>query len=68
MKQKYKKLNKKELLWSLMLYVDESLLEHNIQKECGIVRLWEDEELDIQMRNLTVSESGLITDQKIKQF
>jgi hypothetical protein len=41
-----KKANKKSLLWSLMPYVNEEYLDHNVKKECRLVRLWEDEQLD----------------------
>lgn len=44
-----------------MPYVNQSLLEHNIEKESGMIRLWEDEELDVKMRDLRVSENGLLT-------
>lgn len=40
-KKEAKKRSKKSI-WNLMPYVDESLLEHNVQAESGIARLWED--------------------------
>ena len=43
-------INKKALIWSLMPYVKEHLLEDNMKKESGIVRMWEDEHLNIRLR------------------
>lgn len=51
-----------------MAYVDESVLDNNILKESGIARLWEDESLHIHLRNLSVSEPGVITLQKEESF
>jgi hypothetical protein len=51
-----------------MPYVNESLLEHNIKDESGMKSLWEDEQLDYKMRNLQVSENGLLTKCKVKEF
>lgn len=47
-----------------MPYVDESLLDHNVKSESGIVRYWEDDSVHLQMRNLKVGEPGLLTKQK----
>ena len=44
-----------------MPYVDESVLDNNIEKESGIQRFWEDESLHIHLRNLSVCEPGVIT-------
>ena len=41
--------------------VDETLLDHNMNKESGIQRFWEDEYLNIKMRDLRVNETGLLT-------
>ena len=51
-----------------MPYVDESILENNMDKESGIQRLWEDESIHIHMRNLSVCEPGVITKQKEVSF
>ena len=53
--------NRRKLLVSLFPYVDESKLEGNLDAECGIKTLWEDEHLDYQMNRLQVSENALIT-------
>lgn len=44
-----------------MPYLNEQQLSNNIKESSGISRFWEDENLDIKMRELRVSESGLIT-------
>ena len=51
-----------------MPYVDESVLDHNVKQESGIQRLWEDENLHIHLRNLSVCEPGVITKQKEASF
>ena len=51
-----------------MPYVDESVLDNNIEKESGIQRFWEDESLHIHLRNLSVCEPGVITKQKEASF
>ena len=60
-KQDYKK-NKREVsVWSLLPYVNEKLLDHNMAEESGIQRMWEDENIHLHMRNLSVCEPGVIT-------
>jgi hypothetical protein len=54
-------MTKEGYLWSLMPQVEEGLLEHNIEKESGLQRLWEDEDLDIRMRDMRISEGCLMT-------
>ena len=67
-KQDYKK-NKREVsVWSLLPYVNEKLLDHNMAEESGIQRMWEDESIHIHMRNLSVCEPGVITTQKEASF
>lgn len=39
-----------------------------MEKESGIVRQWEDEQLDVRMRDLRVTEGGLITENKVNEF
>ena len=51
-----------------MPYVDESALEHNMQAESGISRMWEDESLHLHLRNLSVCEPGVITVDKEASF
>ena len=46
---------------SLYPYVDESKLRFNMDECCGIVKMWEDEHLDLDQNNFKVSETGLIT-------
>ena len=48
--------------------VDEKYLEHNLRQECGIKKLWEDEQIDVQMNDLRISESCIMTEQKAKIF
>ena len=55
-------------VWSLMPYVDESALDHNMEKESGIARMWEDESLHIHLRNLSLCEPGVITAEKEASF
>ena len=55
-------------MWSLLPYVDENALDNNMAKESGIARLWEDESIHLQMRNLSVCEPGIITAQKEASF
>lgn len=40
--------------------VDESLLERNVEKESCISRLWEDVKLDFKLRDMHISEVGLM--------
>lgn len=42
---KMKERDRKQLLISLYPYIDESKLANNLKKECGILPLWEDEQL-----------------------
>jgi len=44
-----------------MPQVNEELLDHNLKKECGIQRLWEDDSLDLKLRDMRISECGLVT-------
>jgi hypothetical protein len=60
-KKDYKRKSKKQSIWSLMPYVDESLLDHNTKTESGIQRMWEDHSVHLEMRNLQVGEPGLLT-------
>lgn len=36
--------------------------------ECGIKRMWEDESVDLKMRDLRIAECGLLTNQKVVEF
>jgi hypothetical protein len=51
-----------------MPQVNEDLLDHNMLKESGIQRFWEDEQLDIRLRDMRISEAGVITELKAKEF
>jgi hypothetical protein len=51
-----------------MPQVNEDLLDHNMLKESGIQRFWEDEKLDIRLRDMRISEAGVITELKAKEF
>ena len=55
-------------MWSLLPYVNESILDNNVKKESGISRLWEDDSLHLHMRNLSICEPGVITTQKEASF
>ena len=55
-------------VWSLLPYVDESALDHNMKNESGIARMWEDESLHLHLRNLSVCEPGVITMEKEASF
>jgi hypothetical protein len=48
--------------------VNEDLLDHNLRAESGIQRNWEDEQLDIKLRDMRISESGIMTEFKAKAF
>lgn len=61
-------ITKEGYLWSLMPNVNEDMLQHNIQKESGIQRMWEDEDLDYKMRDMRISEGCLLTQEKAKAF
>jgi hypothetical protein len=47
-----------------MPQVNEDLLDHNMLKESGIQRFWEDEQLDFKLRDMRISEAGVITEFK----
>ena len=47
-----------------MPYVNESLLDNNMEACSGIQRMWEDESIHTELRNLSVNEPGVITKQK----
>lgn len=47
-----------------MPQVKESLLDHNVELESRMHRMWEDEAIDIKMRDLRISECGVITQLK----
>ncbi len=51
-----------------MPQVNEDLLDHNMLKESGIQWFWEDEQLDIRLRDMRISEAGVITELKAKEF
>ena len=51
-----------------MPQVNEELLEHNVKKESGIQRMWEDETLDLKFRDMRISECCLFTEAKGKSF
>lgn len=51
-----------------MHLVNEDLLEHNLKAESGIQRLWEDGSLDIRLRDMRISEVGLMLPQKCQQI
>lgn len=51
-----------------MPQVNEDLLDHNMLKESGIQRFWEDEQLDVRLRDMRISEAGVITEFKAKEF
>lgn len=51
-----------------MPQVNEDLLDHNMLKESGIQRFWEDEQLDLKLRDMRISEAGVITEFKAKEF
>ena len=51
-----------------MPYVDESLLEHNLREESGIQRLWEDEQIELKMRDMRISEGCVMVHQKDREL
>jgi hypothetical protein len=51
-----------------MPQVNEDLLDHNMLKESGIQRFWEDEQLDVRLRDMRISEAVVITEFKAKEF
>ena len=55
-------------IWNLMPQVNEDLLDHNLRTESGILRNWEDEQLDISLRDMRISESGVMTEFKSQAF
>ena len=68
--KKDEKLNKKQkvTVWSLMPYINESALDNCLEKESGIARLWEDQSLHLHLRDLSLTEPGVITAQKEASF
>jgi len=48
--------------------VNEGILQHNIEKESGIQRMWEDEDIDYKMRDMRISEGCLLTQEKAEAF
>jgi hypothetical protein len=54
-------ITKEGYIWSLMPNVNEEMLQHNIQKESGMQRMWEDEDIDYKMRDMRISEGCLLT-------
>ena len=62
------KVERAQSIWDLMPQVNEDLLDHNMLKESGIQRFWEDEKLDIRLRDMRISEAGVITELKAKEF
>jgi len=65
-KQKVKEEGRK--IWDLMHLVNEDLLDHNLKAESGIQRLWEDGSLDVRLRDMRISEVGLMLPQKCQQI
>jgi len=61
-------LTREGYLWSLMPLVDEALLEHNLSNEAGLQRMWEDEQIEIKMRDMRISEGCILTHQKAEAF
>ena len=59
---------RKQLLLLLLPYVDESKLVGNVKVESGMQKLWEDENLDYSLNNLSLNETGLLTPQKQASF
>lgn len=55
-------------VWSLMPYVNESVLDNALEKESGISRMWEDHSLHLKFRDLSITEPGVITPQKEDSF
>lgn len=55
-------------MWSLLPYLDESVLDNNVDKESGIARMWEDKSLHLDKRDLSLCEPGVITVQKEASF
>lgn len=56
-----KKQQQKMSVWSLMPYVNESVLDNALEKESGISRMWEDHSLHLKFRDLSITEPGVIT-------
>jgi hypothetical protein len=65
-KQKVKEEGRK--IWDLMHLVNEDMLDHNLKAESGIQRLWEDGSLDVRLRDMRISEVGLMLPQKCYQI
>ena len=51
-----------------MPHVNEEMLEHNLKDECGITKMWEDEQINIKMRDMRISEGGIMSYQKSQAF
>ena len=68
-KLEQKKIKKNKVsVWSLLPYVNEKLLDHNMEQESGIKRMWEDDSIHLNMQNLSLCEPGVITAQKEASF
>ena len=61
MSKQQQKMSRVNHLWNLIPFVNEDLLDHNLKTECGLSKLWEDYRSDYQMREMRVSECGLLT-------
>jgi hypothetical protein len=61
-------ITKEGYIWSLMPNVNEEILQHNINCESGIQRMWEDEDIDYKMRDMRISEGCLLTQEKAEAF
>lgn len=55
---------RKQLMLSLLPYVDESKLVANIAAESGLQNLWEDEFVNTNQNHYQLYEAGLLTPQK----
>jgi hypothetical protein len=59
---------RKQLMLTLMPYVDESKLVANIAAESGLQNLWEDEFVNTSQNYYQLYEAGLLTPQKQLSF
>ena len=66
-KQKDKEETRVGKIWDIMPSVNEDFLDHNLKSESGIQRLWEDISLDMKMRDMRISEAGLLIKLKSDQ-
>ena len=66
-KQKDKEETRVGKIWDIMPSVNEDFLDHNLKSESGIQRLWEDTSLDMKMRDMRISEAGLLIKLKSDQ-